>query len=49
MRLRNFLAAGALALLTGCAALAPHETLEGQGNQAGWDAHKTQVSALDGW
>src|SRR5262245_57061645 len=49
MRLRNLLAAGALLLLTGCAALAPQETLEGQGNQATWKAHKAQVSSLDGW
>ncbi|MGF6692929.1 MULTISPECIES: lipoprotein insertase outer membrane protein LolB [Pseudomonas] len=49
MRLRNLLAAGALLLLTGCAALIPHETFEGQGNQASWNAHKAQVSTLDGW
>ncbi|MDH4553793.1 lipoprotein localization protein LolB [Pseudomonas sp. BN417] len=49
MRLPKLLAAAALVLLSGCAALAPHETLEGQGDQATWKAHKAQISALDAW
>lgn len=49
MRLRSLLAAGALLLLTGCAGLTSHETVEGQGDPAQWKAHKEQVAALDGW
>lgn len=49
MRLPKLLAAAALVLLSGCAALAPHETLEGQGDHATWKAHKAQISALDAW
>ena len=40
MRLRTFLAAGALLLLTGCAGFTSREILEGQGDPAKWTAHK---------
>ena len=49
MRLRLFLAASALALLSGCAGLTSHEALEGQGDEQTWKTHKQQLSELDAW
>lgn len=49
MRLRYLIACSLFALLTGCAGLISHESVEGQGNQAAWEAHKEQLSALDAW
>ncbi len=49
MRLRLFLAASALALLSGCASLTSHEALEGQGDAQTWKTHKQQLSELDAW
>ncbi|SNR79361.1 lipoprotein insertase outer membrane protein LolB [Pseudomonas segetis] len=49
MRLRYLIACSLVALLTGCAGLISHESVEGQGNQAAWQAHKEQLSALDAW
>ena len=49
MRLRLFLAASALALLSGCAGLTSHEALEGQGDAQTWKTHKQQLSELDAW
>ncbi|WP_417661420.1 lipoprotein insertase outer membrane protein LolB [Pseudomonas sp.] len=49
MRLRHFIACSMFALLTGCAGLVSHESVEGQGNQAAWQAHKEQLTALDAW
>ena len=48
MKLRHLLFAGLL-LLAGCAGIAPHEDLAGQGNAAAWRDHKAQVAAIDGW
>ncbi len=37
-------------LLTGCAGLWNHETLEeGTGDPASWEKHRQQVTAIDGW
>ncbi|ARU87476.1 lipoprotein insertase outer membrane protein LolB [Pseudomonas sp. M30-35] len=49
MRLRHLIACSVLAVLTGCAGLTSHESVEGQGNQAAWQAHKEQLTALDAW
>src|SRR5262245_54680127 len=49
MHLKTLFAAAALLVLAGCAAIAPHEALEGQGDAATWKVHKTQIAALDGW
>ncbi|MGX5218308.1 lipoprotein insertase outer membrane protein LolB [Pseudomonas sp. S9] len=49
MRLRYLIACSLVALLTGCAGLISHESVQGQGNQAAWQAHKEQLSALDAW
>lgn len=49
MRLRHFIACSMFVLLTGCAGLVSHESVEGQGNQAAWQAHKEQLTALDAW
>ncbi|CAD5107867.1 lipoprotein insertase outer membrane protein LolB [Zestomonas carbonaria] len=49
MYLRHFLALGLLALLSGCAALAPQEALQGQGDPARWQTHKQQTEDLDAW
>ena len=38
-----------LTLLAGCAAKQPRELMEGQGNPAQWQAHKVQISQIDGW
>lgn len=49
MRLRHLIACCTLALLTGCAGLTSHESIEGKGNPLAWQAHKEQLSALDAW
>lgn len=36
-------------LLAGCAAQQPRELTEGLGNPAQWQAHKVQISQIDGW
>lgn len=38
-----------LAVLAGCAAQQPRELMEGLGNPAQWQAHKVQISEIDGW
>lgn len=38
-----------VALLAGCAAQQPRDLTEGLGNPAQWQAHKIQVSQIDGW
>ncbi|HTO18749.1 MAG TPA: lipoprotein insertase outer membrane protein LolB [Pseudomonas sp.] len=38
-----------LTLLAGCAAQQPRELTEGLGNPAQWQAHKVQISQIDGW
>ena len=38
-----------LAVLAGCAAQQPRELMEGLGNPAQWQAHKVQISQIDGW
>ena len=38
-----------LTLLAGCAAQQPRELMQGQGNPAQWQAHKGQISQIDGW
>lgn len=36
-------------LLAGCAGQQSHETVEGHGDPALWQTHKTQLSTLDAW
>src|SRR5690606_1965932 len=38
-----------LTLLAGCAAQQPRELTQGLGNPAQWQAHKVQISQIDGW
>ncbi|MCY1288710.1 Outer-membrane lipoprotein LolB [compost metagenome] len=49
MPVRHLLALGLLSLLAGCAALTPHESLQGQGDPALWQQHKQQTGDLDAW
>lgn len=49
MRLRHLVVIGLITLLSGCAGLISHESLQGQGDPAQWQAHKQQISALDAW
>lgn len=49
MRLRHLIVIGLLAVLSGCAGLTSHESLEGQGDPAKWRAHKERTTALNGW
>jgi len=49
MRLRHLIVIGLLAALSGCAGLTSHESLDGQGDPAKWQAHKTRTVALNGW
>ncbi|UVE16992.1 lipoprotein insertase outer membrane protein LolB [Pseudomonas sp. LS44] len=50
MRARHhLLALGLLALLSGCAGLISHESLQGTGDPARWKTHKQQTTRLDGW
>ncbi len=49
MSLRSLLVVSGLLLLSGCSLFSQQETLQGQGTSAHWQAHKQQVSAIDGW
>lgn len=49
MRLRHLIVIGLLAVLSGCAGLTSHESLEGQGDPAKWQTHKERTQALNGW
>ncbi|ERI49902.1 lipoprotein insertase outer membrane protein LolB [Pseudomonas sp. NPDC077186] len=49
MFLRHLLVFSLIALLAGCAGLTSREALEGQGDPAQWQAHKRQITQLDGW
>jgi len=46
---RNLSTFALIALLTGCAGIGSREALQGQGNPQQWQAHKQQLSQLDGW
>lgn len=47
--LRHLLVFSLIALLAGCAGFTSREAVEGQGNPADWQAHKKQITQLDGW
>ncbi|MDG1581549.1 lipoprotein insertase outer membrane protein LolB [Pseudomonas sp. GOM6] len=47
--LRHALVFSLITLITGCAGLSSRESVEGQGDAKLWQAHKAQVTALDGW
>lgn len=47
--LRHALVFSLIILITGCAGLSSRESVEGQGDAKRWQAHKAQVTALDGW
>ncbi|MFG0379361.1 lipoprotein insertase outer membrane protein LolB [Pseudomonas sp. zbq_18] len=47
--LRHALVFSLITLITGCAGLSSRESVEGQGDAKRWQAHKAQVTALDGW
>lgn len=47
--LRHLLVFSLIALLAGCAGLTSREAVEGQGTPADWQAHKKQITQLDGW
>lgn len=47
--LRHALVFSLITLLAGCAGLTSRESVEGQGDAKLWQAHKTQVAALNGW
>ncbi|HEY0290015.1 MAG TPA: lipoprotein insertase outer membrane protein LolB [Pseudomonas sp.] len=49
MLLRHVIVFGFIALLAGCAGIGPREAVQGQGNAKQWQAHKQQLSSLDGW
>ncbi|MFI8482917.1 lipoprotein insertase outer membrane protein LolB [Pseudomonas sp. NPDC078700] len=49
MRLRHLIVCSLLVMLTGCAGLISHESIEGKGDPAAWQAHKEQLTALDAW
>lgn len=49
MLLRHLLVFGLIGLLAGCAGLTSREALDGEGDPARWQAHKQQISDLDGW
>lgn len=49
MRLRHLIVCSLLVMLTGCAGLISHESIEGKGDPAAWQAHKQQLTALDAW
>jgi outer membrane lipoprotein LolB len=46
---RNLSTFALIALLAGCAGIGSREALQGQGNPQQWQAHKQQLSQLDGW
>lgn len=47
--LRQLLVFSLIALLAGCAGLTSREVVEGKGDPAQWQAHKQQITQLDGW
>lgn len=49
MNLRNLFLSAGLLLLAGCSFLGPRENVGGQGDEALWNAHKAQVTSIDGW
>jgi len=49
MLLRHVIVFSFIALLAGCAGIGSHEAVQGQGNAKQWQAHKQQLSSLDGW
>lgn len=49
MKIRQLIALSLIALQAGCAGFGERESLEGEGSPALWQAHKAQVSQLDGW
>jgi len=49
MLLRHVIVFSFIALLAGCAGIGSHEAVQGQGNAKQWQAHKRQLSSLDGW
>ena len=49
MLLRHVIVFSFIALLAGCAGIGSHEAVQGQGNTKQWQAHKQQLSSLDGW
>jgi len=49
MLLRHVMVFSFIALLAGCAGIGSHEAVQGQGNAKQWQAHKQQLSSLDGW
>ncbi len=49
MKIRQLIALSLIALLAGCAGFGERESLEGEGSPALWQAHKAQISQLDGW
>jgi outer membrane lipoprotein LolB len=49
MLLRHVIVFSFIALLAGCAGIGSHEAVQGQGDAKLWQAHKQQLSSLDGW
>ena len=50
MQFRPLLALALVTLLAGCSGLSTREAVEqGLGDPARWQAHKQQISTLDGW
>jgi outer membrane lipoprotein LolB len=49
MLLRHVIVFSFIALLAGCAGMGSREAVQGQGNAKQWQAHKQQLSSLDGW
>ena len=49
MLLRHVIVFSFIALLAGCAGIGSHEAVQGQGDAKQWQAHKQQLTALDGW
>lgn len=47
--LRQLLVFSLIALLAGCAGLTSREVVEGKGDPTQWQAHKQQITQLDGW
>lgn len=49
MLLRHVIVFSFIALLAGCAGIGSREAVQGQGDAKQWQAHKEQLSSLDGW
>jgi outer membrane lipoprotein LolB len=49
MLLRHVVVFAFIALLAGCAGISSREAVQGQGDAKQWQAHKQQLSSLDGW